>query len=194
MNFVRYRGYLWVYRSEAIVFAPALVSTSLEMTRLSTVLFDFIMLFCKFGRSRLAHGGSPFAHALVSTSLEVTERWSITQGLRAGRGRPALPRRGTYSKQILAHRGSLSGGRGSPLPFKAFPFGGRWIAEATAKARRMRGRDMTNVTYKPPPHQSLRDSFPPRGSLEQSAYADIYGYTVPKRSCSLPPWSRLRSR
>ena len=80
----------------------------------------------------------------------------------------------------------LAAGRGSPIPFKAFPLGGRWIAEATAKARRMRGRDMTNVTYKTTPHHRLRRSFPPRGSLEQSAYADIYGYTVPKRSYSLP--------
>ena len=41
---------------------------------------------------------------------------------------------------------SFEGGRGTPLPFKAFPLGGRWIAEETAKARRMRGRAMTNET------------------------------------------------
>ena len=35
----------------------------------------------------------------------------------------------------------FAGGR-----FKAFPLGGRWIAEAIAKARRMRGRVKTNET------------------------------------------------
>ena len=45
----------------------------------------------------------------------------------------------------------LSGGRGMPLPFKAFPLGGRWIAEAIAKARRMRGRGMTERNVKDNP-------------------------------------------
>ena len=86
------------YRFATIVFAPALVSTALELTKLSTFSLCIIMLLCKFGHRRLAFGGSP------------------------------------------------TGGRGTPKPFKAFPLGGRWIAEAKAKARRMRGRAMTSVT------------------------------------------------
>ena len=40
---------------------------------------------CKYGRSRLAYGGSPFAPALVSPSLEMTRQSSVTRGFSAGR-------------------------------------------------------------------------------------------------------------
>ena len=52
---------------------PRDLSTTLEMTGRRSVSFYFIVLFCKYGRSRPAHRGS----------------------LSAGRGRPALPRRNT---------------------------------------------------------------------------------------------------
>ena len=192
MNFVRYRGYLWVYRSEAIVFAPALVSTSLEMT----------------GQGSVTQGGEPpqtciwvyHSKAFVfapARSLDFARDDGARKRyarLAAGRGRPALPRRGTYSKQILAHRDFLSGGRGSPLPFKAFPLGGRWIAEAIAKARRMRGRDMTNVTYKTTPHQSLRDSFPQGEALNSPLTRIFMGIPFQSVRVRSREISRLRSR
>ena len=88
--------------------------------------------------------------------------------LAAGRGRPALPRR-FYARQSIVvlkrynlgrtgasaptcsteskygHRRFAIGGARNVL-IKAFPLGGRWIAEAIAKARRMRGRAITIVT------------------------------------------------
>ena len=56
----------------------------------------------------------------------------------------------------------LAAGRGAP-PFKAFPLGGRWIAEALAKARRMRGRGMTERNVKDNPSSVATRQLPPKG-------------------------------
>ena len=88
-----------LYRSEAFVFAPALVSTSLEMTGRKSVTLGL----------RADEGVRPY-HVLPKVST------GIVYLSAAGRGRPALPRRWAYSKQILAIGGSLSAGRGTPLP------------------------------------------------------------------------------
>ena len=126
----------------------------LRMTKVNTVPFCFTMLFVSAGIADLptaARRSLPPWSRLTPPDDETKHRYALFAG---GRGRPPLPRsteskfgRSRPARAGYAPRGgSSSGGRGRPRPFKAFPLGGRWIAEAIAKARRMRGRAMTNAT------------------------------------------------
>ena len=85
----------------------------------------FYNVICKCGHRRLAYGGSPFAPALVSTSLKMTEAKyrsaRLGGGARAPRPTETILRPPKYRCTQTVYP---AGGRGTPLPYKASPWGG----------------------------------------------------------------------
>ena len=111
---------------------PRDLSTSLEMTRRGSVSFCFIRLFCKCGHRRLAIGGSPTGGRGTPLPRSIESKYGQVFGFSCSLG--FIPIAGDFSTNARNDNvftwfycyfdRFCRSGRGTPLPFKAFPLGG----------------------------------------------------------------------
>ena len=111
---------------------PRDLSTTLEMTRRGSVSFYFIRLFCKYGHRRLAIGGSPTGGRGTPLPRSIESKYGQVFGFSCSLG--FIPIAGDFSTNARNDNvftwfycyfdRFCRSGRGTPLPFKAFPLGG----------------------------------------------------------------------